>query len=163
MSVRIPVEGDVIHLPYGMGVAGEHCPEDVLSDAHNGSKTPARRRASLVFSLHCPGRFRAVVVPPIRPAPEKQAGSPPGGGPQQDTVLLLSCLEAQKLRFQGDRTTPLRSVVLPAWGYKQFAGSVSAPPARLLPIMRLGNRPLPHVSEGIQRRRNLQGRSPQME
>ena len=87
-----------------------------------------------------------------------------GRWPQQDTVLFLSCPEEQKLRFQGARTTPLRSVVLPARGYKKFAGPVPAPPARLLPvIMRLGNRPLPQLSEGRLRRRNLQGRSQQVE
>src|ERR1017187_382227 len=100
---------------------------------------PARASASLVFSLHCPGPFRAVAVPPTSPAHQDRKLAA-GRWPQQDTVLLLSCLEAQKLRFQ--RRGPLRCA---PWSFppavRKFAGPVSAPMARLLPIMRLGNRP----------------------
>jgi hypothetical protein len=50
---------------------------------------------------------------------DRQARQTPGrkkpaeGEQRQDTVPFLSCPEAQKLRFQGARTTPLRSVVAP--------------------------------------------------
>ena len=92
----------------------------------------------------------------------KTGRRPPGGG--RNKTLSCYCLVPKRKNFVSRaRTTSLRSVAPPAWGYKKFAGPVSAPIARLLPIMRLGDLPLLQLSEGIQRRRNLQGRSPQME
>src|ERR1017187_1143059 len=82
----------------------------------------------------------------------------------RDKTLSCSCLAQKRKNFVSRaRTTSLRSVVLSRLGPQEFVGPVSAPPARRLVIMRLGNRPLPQLSEGRLRRRNLQGRFPQME
>jgi hypothetical protein len=48
--------------------------------------------------------------------------------PRQDTVLFLSCLEAQKLRFQGKKPLCCASRLLPP-GSRNVAGPVSTPPA----------------------------------
>ena len=76
----------------------------------------------------CPVRvpFRAVVVPPTSAAHQNRTLAA-GRWPQQDTVLLLSCLEAQKLRFQGaDHFAALRGPFPP--GFPKLVLPVSAPP-----------------------------------
>ena len=144
-----------------VGVAREHCPEDVPASAHDGLETGVCVRIAAVQSARSGSPFGRWWF--RRPRHRTKTGRrPPGGGPQQDTVLLLSCLEAQKLRFQ--RPGPLRCA---PWsfppGVGKLAGPVSAPPARLLPIRRPGNPPLPQLPEGRQRRRNLQSRFRQTE
>src|ERR1017187_2366719 len=47
-----------------------------------------------------------------RPKPAPGRKKPAEGEQRQDTVPFLSCVEAQKLRFQGARATPLRCVAL---------------------------------------------------
>src|ERR1035441_10862049 len=90
-------------------------------------------------------------------SPRKQEGG------RRAVAATRHCLapvlpRSAKTSFPEARTTSLRSVVLSRLGPQEFAGPVSAPPARRLVIIRLGNRPVPQLSEGRLRRRNLQGR-----
>src|ERR1022692_4949240 len=54
----------------------------------------------------------------------------------RDKTLSCSCLVSKRKNFVSRaRTTPLRSVILPASGSQRFAGPVSAPPAPVLAPM----------------------------
>src|ERR1035437_3701588 len=78
----------------GLAFLASSVPEGGRSAANGTTAAPARERR--------PGRQN----PRAEEATRRRQ--------RQETVLFLSCLEAQKLRFQGARTTPLRSVVLSA-------------------------------------------------
>ena len=115
-----------------------------------------------MFSLHCPGPLSGGGgSADLATARNRKEAAGRRAATRHCLAPVLS--RSAKTSFPEARTTSLRSVVLSRLGPQEFAGPVSAPMARLLPIMRLGNRPLPQLSEGRLRRRNLQGRFPQME